>query len=286
MRGVYMFRRPFVLCCSAFTVAIVILTFVYAGAEQLSQAGKDSISVKSIVPYTGHYILTPSKFIYNVTVSYSLRSSKDGFLSFKVLRLHGGRKEIVAKSQTVPISFGNGVVYLQSSIVFIKADAKREAGGLGKLRVIVSMTSRDGKELASWSSNNTLTGELSAEYKGTVSGNDYIQVLSVQPSPGSFLQAGIKSPFEIKLAYNTVSNTPLFALLRFSNVRSRNDMVSMRDYYLPVPRGRGVLTARLPLISLPEAKRGDTAGINIVFFSSASGNAISNTLIWPYNLTR
>ncbi|MHC9539870.1 MAG: hypothetical protein AB9903_10155 [Vulcanimicrobiota bacterium] len=281
-----MSRRQFVLLCSAFTVAIVIMTIVCAGAEQLSQAGQDSISVKSIVPHTGHYVLTPSKFIYTITASYSLRSSKDGFLSFKVLRIHGGRKEIIAKSQTVPISFGNGVVYLQSSIVFIKADAKREAGGLGELRVIVSMTSRGGKELTFWSSNNPLTGELSAEYKGTVSGSDYIQVLSVQPSPGSFLQAGIKSSFEIKLAYNTVSNTPVFALLRFSNIRSRNNMVYMRDYYMPVPMGRGVLTARIPLVYLPAAKRGDTAGINIVFLSSASGNAISNTLIWPYNLTR
>lgn len=281
-----MSRRLSVLLSSAYTVALIIMTFICAGAEQLSMTGKDSVNVTSIVPQTGHYILTPSKFIYNATVSYSLRSSRGGSVSFRVLRLHGGRKDLVARSQMVPVSSGTGVVYLQSTTVFIKADARREAGGLGQLRVVVSLTSIDGRELASCSSSNNLTGELSAEYKGTVSGSDYIQVLSVKPSPGTFLQAGIKSPFELKLAYNTVSDSPLYALLRFSNIKSKNDMMYMRDYYLPVPRGRGVLTARIPLVYIPAAKRGDTAGINVVFFSSASGNAISNTLIWPYNLTR
>jgi len=279
-------RRLCIPLCCALIVALFAVTFGSASADSLSQKDNDLLSVTKVIPGTGQYILTPSKFIYTVTVSYSLRTSKTGTLSMEVFRLNGSRKELLAMAPRMQIVQGDGNVLLQSTEVFIRAGARTGPGGLGRLKVIVSLASSEGKDLAFWSSENVFTGELSAEYKDTVSSNDYIQVLSVQPSPGTFLQAGVKSPFEIKFAYNVASITPAYTLFLFSNVSSVNDMVYMRIYYIPVPRGRGIMTARIPIISLPAAKRGDTVGIKVAFFNNATNRTLSTSLIWPYNLTR
>jgi len=265
---------------------IIALMLACVSAAPLSAEGQDSVSISSIVPYTGHYILTPSKFVYTMSITYSLKSSLTGFISMKVFRVHDGRKEMVATTTRMPVRRGEATVMLRSTDILVKAGAERDPGGLGRLRVEVELLSREGRTLASVQSENHLTGELFAEYKGTVSNTDYLQVLSVQPAPGTFLQAGIRSPFEIKFAYNAPSANPVYAIMRFGNISGPTDMVYMRDYFLPVPRGRGVLSVRIPTVTLPAAKRGDTVGINIILFNSSSSKAVSNVLIWPYNLVR
>ncbi len=282
-----MSRRLCLPICCALTVAFVAITFGSVSAESLSRTGKDFLSITTAVPGNGQYILTPSKFVYTLTVSYSLKTSKVGVLSMKVFRLPGGgRKEPLATSQKVQIIRGEGTATLQSTEIFVKPGAERAAGGRDRLMIFASMASAEGKELAFSSSENILTGELFAEYINTVGGKDNVQLLSVQPPPGTLLQAGVNSPFDIKIAYNVVCVAPAYVLLSFNTVNNVKNQVHLRVYYMSVPRGRGVLMARLPLITLPAAKRGDTIGINVTFFNSITDKALTTDLVWPYNLTR
>jgi len=282
-----MYRCLYIALCCTLVAALVATTAQGASSESLSKTGRDFLSITAVTPGTGSYIFTPSKFCYALTVSYNLKTSRVGTLSMKVFRLPGGgKKEILATSPEVQIIRGEGTATLKSTDIMMKAGDEMATGGFSRVMVFVSMASSDKKELAFSSSENMLTGQLMVQQEGIVGGRDSLQLISVQPPPGTMLQAAVNSPFEIKLSYNVVSVTPVYTLLCFNSVKNVSSQTSLRIYHVPIPRGRGVMTIRLPLVNLPAARRGDTLGIAVAFFNNIGEKAITNDLIWPYNLTR
>jgi len=282
-----MFRCLYATIRLALIVVLVAIAARSASAESLSKTGRDFLSITEVTPGTGSYIFTPSKFCYALTVSYNLKTSRVGTLSMRVFRLPGGgRKEILATSPEVQIIRGEGTATLKSTDIMMKAGDEIAAGGFSRVMVFVSMASSDRKELAFSSSENMLTGQLMVQQEGIAGGMDSIQLISVLPPPGTMLQAAVNSPFEIKISYNVVGVTPVYALLCFNSVKNVSSQTRLRVYHVPIPRGRGIMTIRLPLVNLPAAKRGDTLGIAVAFFNNIGEKALTNDLIWPYNLTR
>ncbi|MHC9542870.1 MAG: hypothetical protein AB9903_25435 [Vulcanimicrobiota bacterium] len=254
---------------------------VKVSAETVSKTGKDSLSITAVTPGSETYIVTPSRFCYRAHLLYSLKSRERASIVLKVYRLpQGGQKETLASSQKMPVVNGSNTLLMSSDELDIRTAPSKDE----KILFLASMIDDEGKEMAFSSSVNFLTGSLADMQKGAAASRDYIQILSVAPQPGMILPPGAKSRFDFKIAYNICKSTDGFALLWFCTMKDMEQKSCLREYYVPVPQGKGILTIRLPVLTLPAARRGEVLGIIVNFRPSYEGRSISTDRIWPYNI--
>lgn len=268
-------------------VLYLIIFFFFSSAsvkvlsETVSKTGKDSVSISTVTPGSTTYIVTPSRFRYRATIDCTLKSRARASIVLNVFRLPmGGPRETLASSKKMSVGKGSSRMLLSSDELFIRVAPSKDE----RILFLVSMVDEEGKEMSFSSSVNYLTGSIVNTPKGDGAGRDCIQLLSVSPQPGTILPPGARSPFEFKIDYNVCSSTDGFALLWFCTMKNTKQRNCLREYFVPVPRGKGMLTIKLPVLTLPAAKKGEVLGIIIPFHISHEGDSISTDRIWPYNI--
>lgn len=261
---------------------IITVSSAFGAGESYSKTKKDSVKILALSPQADSYVPAPSEFCYYVKAKYTLQSLDRAFLMMNVYSLPSkGGKELLFSSEKIPVVRGSSTISLTSRLISLKSSDVTT-----KILFVISLLDSNGKEMAFSSSANLISGKLSVEKKSSVANSNYIQVLSVQPSPGAFLQTGIQGTFVFKFAYNIFSSKTGYALLRFSSMESLQSASPLREYFVPVPQGRGTLTVEIPELVLPSAKRGMVLGILIPFKASAGENDLSIDKVWPYCITK
>ncbi|MDQ7827024.1 MAG: hypothetical protein RDV48_29780 [Candidatus Eremiobacteraeota bacterium] len=273
-------RRAFFI-----TTALFIMLFAsppcQAASEVVTRTGKDSVTMSAVVPGTGAYILTPSKFHYALNFSYSLNSCPEAHIVLNVYSFgaHGARERI-ASSARLAIKKGDGGSSLLSTTILVK----KAPSPPQKILLVLSMVTPAGRELAFASSVNYLQGNVYAEYKENMVSRDYMQILSVNPAPGTLIETGIKRPFALKIAYNIYTVGLGYVVIKYCAMPSS---FCWREFFVPIEKGRGTLTVDIPPVNLPAARRGDTLGLVIPFFTDlTSGTPLSTDQLWPYSISR
>lgn len=273
------------LCFALFMILITNLSGPpsFGATETYSKTKKDHITIDVVSPQTNAWILIPSRFNYYIKASYTLQSRDHASITVNVFSLPSqDKRKVLSTTKKITVPRGSStIIFTSDEIALEKLPAKPE-----KLLVIISMLDDAGKEMAFSSSVNYLSGNLSVKEKDSTANSNYIQVLSVKPPPGSVLQAGAQNTFKLKLAYDLCDSATGFALLRFSSMQNLNSSQPFREYYIPISRGSGTITAEISTLPLSTIKRGDVLEITIPFYTSASANILSTDRIWPYCITK
>lgn len=276
-------RRKLIIPCILCILLHSTITFAFGASETVSKTGKDSIRISAILPSTSAYVLSPAKLTYSAKLQYSLTSYNQGTIVLNLYRLpETGAIEILAPPYKTPVPGGNGARMLcLQDILIDKAPRENE-----KLFFVASLVSPDGKEIAYSSSVNYLIGTLTEEYEQKTATNDYIQVISVQPQPGSILPECIRSRFIVKLVFNTKTSAHSYALIQFCTMTGLDSFDNLREYYIPLPSDRGILTITIPNVVISQAKKDSVVGLLIKYYANPFDKPTSTDKVWPYNLTR
>lgn len=266
-------KKPFFFI----VVIICLLTAsmpVFAQAKSESRNQQDTIRITKIAPRGLSFLPKPVNMPFHMEIEYDLKTQDTGNVAvyfFKVTRRGAAgalkMEEVPGLKKVYPVKKGKAsITHISSNITVAEKDPVVE------IYAVTSLVDSKGKELAFSTSKNIINGTYRIIQDKNSPERNSIRQLGVVPRPGTEIQTGRTTPFDIQLQYSLQSQELAFIDILFMDRADLGTGLCWNSATITIPKGTGKLIIR-PEIYLDSNFSGHNMGIGIVYWLNPLRNS-------------